>query len=728
MAINTKIDHCNEYFSLSRSEKKEFDQSILNELKENPIKHITTEWGMFENLGPMNEVEIDNLAGNVLSKMTLKEKVDQMSCDNEPRYACINPPRYNYSPYYAGENLKLDIPAVKFTDGPTGIVMGYHSTAFPVSIARGSSWDTELEERVGNVIGVEGRSGGANFFAGVCINLLRHPAWGRAQETYGEDTCLLGKMGSALTRGVQKHMMACVKHYAGNSIENARFKVSVEMDERTLREIYLPHFKACVDEGAAAMMSSYNRVRGVWCGHNDYLINQILNKEWGFKGFVMSDFIWGVRDTVDAANGGQCIEMYATQYFGDKLVQAVEDGKVSEIKINESVKRILSEKIRFSFVGRNNSYSEDKMGCKEHARLAREVSEKSTVLLKNDNILPLNKTNIKKIVVVGRLAVTPNTGDLKGSSAVFPPYVITPLSGIKAVVGSDVEVCYVDGKIPHQAQVISKDADAVIVIVGLTSLDEGEFITNGGNIGGDRRNLGLHPDDEDLIEAISKANKNVIVCLQGGSTIIIEPWKNYAKAILMQWYPGMEGGAALANILLGDVNPSAKMPVTVPASATQLPYYDIEATSIVYDYYHGYFLADKEKYPVTYHFGFGMSYTTYNYSNVKTSESEDTIFVCVDVANAGMMAGDEVVQLYIGYKNSKVERHVKDLKGFTKIHLKPGECKTVSITLAIKDLAYYSEELSSWIVEDVNYIAMIGSSSDNMDLLTAEFSLVNKNV
>lgn len=724
MAVNTRIFHCDEYFRLPRNEKKEFDSIILKELEEKPIKHLDTEWGRFENLPPMTEQEIDKLAEEVLSEMSLEQKVHQMSCDNYARYAPINPPRYNYIPYYAGEDAELNIPAVKFTDGPTGIVMGYHSTAFPVSIARGSSWDTELEERVGDVIGMEGRSGGANFFAGVCINLLRHPAWGRAQETYGEDTCLLGKMGAALTKGVQKHMMACVKHYAANSMENARFKVDVQMDERTLREIYLPHFKACVDAGAAAIMSAYNRVRGQWCGHNDYLLNQILNGDWGFKGLVMSDFIWGVRDTVEAANGGMCIEMYATQYFGERLVEAVKDGKVEESRIDAAVKRILRQKIRFSFIGDKNMYSEDKMGSREHAALALEVSEKSTVLLRNDGILPLNRDIVKKITVIGKLAVEPNTGDLKGSSAVFPPYVVTPLQGIVNEVGDSVEVRYIDGRTPHQAQELSKNADAVVIVAGLTSLDEGEFITNGGDIGGDRRNLGLHPEDEDLIEAVSRVNPNVIVVIQGGSTIIVEPWKNHTRAILMQWYPGMEGGTALANLLFGKVNPSAKLPVTVPASPQQLPYYDIDASAIVYDYYHGYFLADKNKYHVTYPFGFGLSYTTYSYSNAKANTGNGRITVSVDVKNTGSVAGDEVVQLYIGYVGSKVERHVKDLKGFTKVHLEPGETKTVSIQLDKEELAYYCESSGSWVVEDIGYVAMIGASSADKDLLKTEFNLV----
>ena len=325
MFINTDISHVDEYYGLSEEERKKFDKAVLEELEKTPPKHLETEWGRFQKLTREADEEVENLIDNILKEMTLEQKIYQMSGDNLPKHAGVNPPRYNFTPYYAGEDLELDIPGIKFTDGPTGIVMGYHSTAFPVSIARGASFDVELEERIGEAMGIEGRSGGANLLAGVCVNLLRHPAWGRAQETYGEDSCLVGEMGAALTRGIQKHMMACVKHFAFNSLENVRFRVNVEADERTVREIYLPHFKRCVDAGAACVMSAYNRFRGTYCGHNGYLLNHILKKEWGFQGFVMSDFMWGIRDTVEAANGGQCMEMDVTQFFGEKLVKAVKE-------------------------------------------------------------------------------------------------------------------------------------------------------------------------------------------------------------------------------------------------------------------------------------------------------------------------------------------------------------------------------------------------------------------
>ena len=595
MFINTDISHVDEYYGLSEEERKKFDKAVLEELEKTPPKHLETEWGRFQKLTREADEEVENLIDNILKEMTLEQKIYQMSGDNLPKHAGVNPPRYNFTPYYAGEDLELDIPGIKFTDGPTGIVMGYHSTAFPVSIARGASFDVELEERIGEAMGIEGRSGGANLLAGVCVNLLRHPAWGRAQETYGEDSCLVGEMGAALTRGIQKHMMACVKHFAFNSLENVRFRVNVEADERTVREIYLPHFNRCVDAGAACVMSAYNRFRGTYCGHNGYLLNHILKKEWGFQGFVMSDFMWGIIDTVEAANGGQCMEMDVTQFFGEKLVKAVKEGKVSEAVIEDAVRRILRQKIRFAGVGSEENYGIEKMGCKEHTLLAREASEKSTVLLKNeDKLLPLNLAEIRNILVVGPKAVIPNIGDTKkGSSAVYPDYVVTPLEGLKNICGNHVGIRYIDGSCRHMIQYYAQRADAVIVIAGLTCEEEGEYDETGGQSGGDRDSLELNRAEREMIEAAAEANANTIVCLQGGGIVLTSSWEKYVKAILIQWYSGMEGGNALARILFGVVNPSAKLPVTIPASAQQLPFYHQGLEEIKYDFYHGYFLVDK---------------------------------------------------------------------------------------------------------------------------------------
>jgi beta-glucosidase len=395
------------------------------------VKLVQPEWGSLAGEGALTPAEIDGKARALLAQLTLREKIKQMSGDipfltGGPAMARA----YNTEPIPAGENLRLGIPGIRFSDGPRGVVM-YHSTCFPVSMARGASWDVGLEQRIGDAIGVEARAQGANFFGGVCINLLRHPAWGRAQETYGEDPHHLGEMGAALVRGVQRHIMACVKHYACNSIERARFKVNVKADERTLHEVYLPHFKRCVEAGAASVMSAYNKLNGDYCGHNRRLLTGILKEEWGFEGFVVSDFIFGVRDGKAAALAGLDIEMPFTMHYGRKLERLVRQGLVPEALIDAAVLRILRQKLRFSRIGEPGRYRKEVIAGPEHRALAREAAEKSAVLLKNDPVegtplLPVG-AEIRRIALLGKLADTPNTGD-GGSSMVRPPQVITPLA------------------------------------------------------------------------------------------------------------------------------------------------------------------------------------------------------------------------------------------------------------------------------------------------------------
>jgi beta-glucosidase len=291
-----------------------------------------------------------------------------------------------------------------------------------------ASFDPDLEERIGDVIGRELRAMGANFFGGVCINLLRHPAWGRAQETYGEDPIHLGEFGAALVRGVQRHVMACSKHYALNSMENARFSVDVTIDARPLHEIYLRHFQRTVDEGVASVMSAYNSVNGEWAGQNYTLLTEILKQEMGFQGFIMTDFIWGMRDSKKAAIAGQDVEMPFAMHHIQHLKDLVESGEVPMERIEDAVLRDLRQQVRFA-QGRNpQDYPLDVVGCEAHRQVAREAAEKAIVLLKNEGgLLPLK--GVKKLAVIGKLADTPNTGD-GGSSNTYPAYVITPLQGL----------------------------------------------------------------------------------------------------------------------------------------------------------------------------------------------------------------------------------------------------------------------------------------------------------
>lgn len=690
---------------------------------------VPGEWGALKGDVPLTKEQVEEKAKHLLAQMRLKEKIKQMSGDTPLVRGLIELlVAYNIRSLPAGENVRLSIPAVRFSDGPRGVVMN-HSTCFPVSIARGASWDTYLEERVGDAIGVEARSQGANLFAGVCINLLRHPAWGRAQETYGEDTYHIGEMGAASVRGVQRHVMACIKHFAANSIENTRYRVDVRISERTLREVYLSHFKRCVDEGAASVMSAYNKVNGHYCGHNSHLLRDILKKEWGFDGFVMSDFVLGIRNG-KAANAGMDIEMPLTIHFGKKLMRLVRRGTVPEDVIDEAVLRILRQKIRFAQIGKPERYRPEAVLSSEHKALAREAAQKSMVLLKNERVgdglhrvLPIDTARVRRIAVIGKLAAKPNIGD-KGSSMPRPPYVITPLEGIHAAVPRECEISYSDGRVINKAVDIARKADIAVIIAGYTYRDEGEYMFTKG---GDRDVLTLKPKDETIILRIADANPNTVVVLMGGSSIITESWREKVPAILMAWYPGMEGGNALADIIFGKVNPCAKLPCVFPRSESQLPFFDKRARTIEYGYFHGYRLMDKQGQVPAFSFGFGLSYTTYAYTNLQLDQAElspdGTLRVSLEITNKGKFSGEEVAQLYVGYDGSRVERPFKELKGFTKVHLAAGQTKRVNFVLMAKQLAYYDEQQGDWIVEPLTYTVYVGPSSRTEELLSVKFRI-----
>ena len=687
----------------------------------------TERWVNWDELKGLNESQIEEKAKEILSIMTLEEKFNQMAGDDT---LAVGGPkiqkRYNAEPYPAGEDKKLGIPGVLFSDGPRGCVIG-SSTCFPVSMARGASWDLELEEKIGEAIGIEVKSQGANYFGGVCINVLRHPAWGRAQETYGEDPYHLGVFGVALLKGVQKHIMACAKHYACNSIENTRFELDVSIDERTLREVYLPHFKKCVDAGVASIMNAYNKVNGKYCGHNQHLLRDILKDDWSFKGFVITDFVLGIRNGALAVNAGVDIEMpFQWRMTQNKLEEYLKEGKIFEEQIDEAVLRILRQKIKFINKGDPEIYSKGKIACRKHTELALEAARKSTVLLKNQNsLLPLNRNKIKQIAIFGELANTPNIGD-HGSSRVYPPYVITPLEGIKKNAGSSINIIFNKGEDLDSVKELAGNSDISIVVAGYAHQDEGEG-SGSKERTGDRKSLRLHERDERLILEVASGNDNTIVILEGGGPIITESWRNEISALLMAWYPGMEGGTALGEIIFGDINPSAKIPAVFPKSEDQLPYFDAIIKHIEYGYYHGYKLMDKEGYDPAFPFGYGLSYTTYTYDNLridKNSISPDgEVQVSIDISNNGNMTGEEIVQMYVGYKNPSVDRPVKDLKGFSKVLLTPGEIKTLNMNLKAKDLAYYNVDKKEWVIEEIEYVVYVGPSSRKEDLLTTTFNV-----
>jgi beta-glucosidase len=712
----------------------------------------------------LSRSEIEQRAHDTLKQLSLKEKVWLLNGNwdmltNQIKYKNA----YNPVPIATNGVKRLGISPIKFTDGPRGVVMG-KSTCFPVSMARGASFDRALEKRVGDAIGKEARAQGANFFGGVCVNLLRHPAWGRAQETYGEDPFLVGEMGKSLMEAVQEHnVMACVKHYAVNNIENSRFFVNVKADDRTMHEIYLAHFKKIVQAGAASVMGSYNRFMGDQACESRKLLTDILRQEWVFEGFTISDFIFGVRDGKKAIEAGLDVEMPMPIHYQKNLLKAVKNGKVAESVVDQAVWRVLRTLLVFENTPDPMKYRQELVACQEHIALAREAAEKSMVLIKNQGqVLPFNK-NVKRILVLGKLANQENTGD-HGSSRVNAPYVIPPLAGLEKYFGQDVEILHRDETQIVEAKKLAGEVDCVIIIAGNDFNDEGEFISPGGmdemlgalttgyrNMGqpikafllkmmaktatssfqskdgsipgGDRQSLSLKPEQRKLIQEVAGINPNTVVCLVCGSMIMIEDWVEKIPAVLYSWYAGMEGGTALARILFGDVNPSSKLPFTIPTSADQLPYFSSTDPEITYDLYHGYTLLDKKGLKPAYPFGFGLSYTTYAYHDLRVEHKGQSLEVTVQVTNTGSRDGEEIVQVYVGVDNPRVERQKKLLKGFEKIALPAQATAEVKISVPLDELRYYDMQEKGWRLEPGTYQVLAGPSSDDGVLLKTLLAL-----
>ena len=668
-------------------------------------------------------------AKKIVDSLTLEEKVSLMSgsCTLQDMITEMqeNPDaHYNHKPYRAGGIEEKGIPPMLFCDGPRGVVCGMRkATCFPVSMLRGASFDIELEEQIGEAIGREVRAFGGNLFAGVCINLPYNPGWGRSQETYGEESFHLGEMGKALIMGVQEeNVLACVKHYAFNQMEVSRFKVSVDCDKRTEREVFLPHFKKCVDAGAASVMSSYNLYQGVKCGHHNYLLNEVLKKEWDFDGFIMSDFGFGVTDTVEAVNGGQNMEMCGTVFLGNKLVEAVREGKVPEKNIDDSALRIVRTLLAFEDAY-DKEYGCSTLACKKHIDLALKSAREGITLIQNENnVLPLDLKKNRKILVLGKLANMENIGD-HGSSEVHPPYIVTPLEGIIREV-QETEVIYYEGQNHDRAKELAREADAVIFVVGYNYNDEGEYCAEDDldqylqGVGGDREvSLDLHKEEIDLINTVGSVNPNSVAVLMGGNMIMMESWKKSVSAVMMAFYPGMEGGTAIAEIIFGKINPSGKLPYVVPVKESDLPQVNWRTSEQHYDYYHGYAKLEKEGIEPSIPYGFGLSYTTFQFSNASFYVKDGIVSAECDVRNTGDRDGTEVVQMYAGFKHSSVDRPVKVLRGFKRVDLKAGESKRVEINCPAEELKWFNPDTNQFELEHMKYEVYIGSSSSDRDLI-----------
>lgn len=631
-------------------------------------------------------MQFDGEAKEKLQALTLEEKISLMGGSmtlEEVRAAILNKRKthYNETVYRAGNLEDKGIPSMRFADGTRGVVCGRgQATCFPVTVLRGATFDRELEQRIGEAIAEEILAFGGNLFGGVCVNLPYHPGWGRAQETYGEDSCHLGEMGAALVRGVQSRgVIACVKHFAFNSMENSRFEVNISCDKKTEQEIFLSHFKKCIDAGAGAVMSAYNSYQGVMCGHNSYLLRNVLKESWGFDGFVLCDFNWGLKDTVAGANGGLDMEMPNTSFYGENLVTAVREGKVPESVIDDAALRIIRTLLAHEAVIEKDDTKKHPV----HAELALESAREGITLLKNsDGILPLKGKRAKgKIVVLGRLADMENSGD-RGSSRVYAPYVVTLLEGIRRA-ATEAEVVYYSGESAAHCRRLSKEADTVIIVAGNDYRDEGEYVKAddpsmfSAYMGGDRASLSLKKEELAMIEAVASVRKDAAVVLMGGSTILMKEWCDKVGAILFAYYPGMEGGTALGEILFGIVNPGGKLPFVIPREESELPEIDWAAKEQTYDYFHGYTLLQKNNREPLFPFGYGLSYTEFQISEITSWKEEQSTCVSVQVENCGKMAGAEVVQVYADITEGKGERKIRTLKGFQRVFLKPGEKKKV---------------------------------------------------
>lgn len=670
---------------------------------------------------------LHKVSKQLCGEMTLKEKLKMLSGRHFAQrngYDLITKGKmYNHRPCLAGGVKRLGIPAVAFSDGPRGVVMG-NSTCFPVSMARGASFNDELEYEIGTAIAKEVIAGGGNYFAGICINLLRNPRWGRAQESYGEDPFLLGKMGVALTKAVQDNgVIACPKHFACNSIENLRFSVDVHADEKTLQEVYFPHFKKCIDAGAMSIMGAYNSLRGDHCCESKYLLTDVLRNQWHFEGFTITDFIFGLRDGKKALKAGMDIEM-PMKIFYSMLPVYLKTGQISQNDIDSAVEHILAGLIKIT--PKIKYQSRNVIACTSHAMLAKKVAHEGTVLLKNDGILPLK--DIQKIAVVGRYANKINVGD-HGSSSVSSPYTITPYEGLCNAFGKENVVLCESLDISSKLEDI-KECSCVLICVGSDYKQEGENLANFSSNdnaaekshGGDRYSLRIPSDEVALIHRICANCKNTIVNIVGGSAYIIEEWKDEASAILHSFYSGMEGGNALADLLTGKVVPSGHLPFTIAKDENDYPKFLFPGEKdkiIEYGYYHGYTLLDKEGKKAAFPFGFGLSYTDFVYSNITVDDCKDGVKVSLKIKNTGSFDGKTVVQVYVGANG---DHPVKLLKGFKKVKVSSGEEIDTSLTICKDDLKFYDEKSGEWYLEN-NYTFYVGQDSEDAMTNAFEFSL-----
>lgn len=624
---------------------------------------------------------------------------------------------------------RLGIPASMVSDGPHGLRKqdqeGDHlgvnesikAVCFPAGCGTAASFNRELLNKMGETLGNECQAEGVSVILGPAVNIKRSPLCGRNFEYYSEDPLVASEMAGALIHGVQsKNVGTSIKHFLANNQETRRMSSDSRIDERTLNEIYLAAFEGAVKkEKPWTVMCSYNRINGVYAAENHKYLTETLRDKWGFDGYVMSD--WGaVNNRVEDLKAGLDLEMPSSNGVNDKLiVGAVESGELSEEVLDTAVERILNIVFRYE-ENRDKSAFFDR--DKDH-ELARKVAEETIVLLKNDGVLPLSEQD--EIAFIGKYAMKPRYQG-GGSSHINSHKITSALDAVRGMgnisfaMGFDDKEDKTDEKLLAEAVETAKKAKVAVVFAGLPDAFESE--------GFDRQHMRMPDCQNELIEKVAAVQPNTIVVLHNGSPVEM-PWANKVKGIVEAYLGGQAVGGAVCDILFGRVNPSAKLPETFPLKLEDNPsYLSYIGEGDMVEYREGIFVGyryyDKKKMDVLFPFGYGLSYTTFAYSNLRVDKESmkdtDTMTVSVDVTNTGKMAGKEVVQLYVADKESTVIRPVKELRDFAKVELAPGETKTVSFTLGKRAFAYYSVKLHDWHVETGEFDIMIGQSSRDIVL------------
>lgn len=677
----------------------------------------------------------------LMRMMTLEEKIDLLHAS---------------SSFTSGGVARLGIPEIVMSDGPHGVRMEHGrdwqvdnnvddaATYLPTGICLASTWNKELGYEYGSVLGSEANERGKDIILGPGINIIRSPLNGRNFEYLSEDPYLASQMCVGYIKGVQDQGVgACAKHFVANNQETERHIINTHVSDRALREIYLPAFKTAVqDAGVLSIMSAYNKLNGTYCSSNEYLLDKILRKEFGFNGIVISDWA-AVHETDSTLKYGCDIEMgtdlkqmpnpkYDKFYLANAALEKVKNGEISEEYVNKKVRRILHVMQKANCFGNRPT---GERNTEQHHKIALKVAEEGIVLLKNENILPITR-KVKTIAVIGDNA-TALHAQKGGSSQVKAQYEITPLQGIKNVAADNYNIMFAQGykvtrknssnkELLEEAVNIAKKADLVIFvggwIHGFDHNDWGEGTFDSEAL--DKTNFDLMFGQEELLNAIIEVNPNLVSVIFGGSSVKFGAWSDHSKAILQAWYPGMEGGNALANILFGKVNPSGKLPVSFANDYVDYPdhalgEYPGNGKDVVYndDIFVGYRYFDTYKKEVAFPFGHGLSYTSFEYSNMKidksTFDKNEKVKVSVTIKNTGAFDGAEIVQLYVSDKKSELKRPAKELKAFEKVFLKQKEIKTLVFELNKDAFSYYHPN-KGWVLEPGDFEILIGSSSKDI--------------